>query len=87
MKSKNNGKNTSKKIEVQNISAFGIWLFVKDKEYFLSFKLFPWFKNAKVSDVQNVKLNNGHHLYWPSLDIDLELESLENPDKYPLLYT
>jgi len=87
MKLKSNGKNTLKKVEVQSISPFGIWLFVKDKEYFLSFKLFPWFKNAKISDVQNVKLSNGHHLRWPSLDIDLELESLESPNKYPMVYT
>ena len=85
MKSKKNGKNTSK-VEVQNISRFGIWLFVNDKEYFLSFELFPWFKNAKISDVQNVKLNNGHHLNWTSLDIDLELESLESPGRYPMIY-
>ena len=85
MKLKKNGKSTSK-VEVQNISRFGIWLFVNDKEYFLSFELFPWFKNAKISDVQNVKLNNGHHLNWTSLDIDLELESLENPGRYPMIY-
>ena len=85
MKLKKNGKSTSK-VEVQNISRFGIWLFVNDKEYFLSFELFPWFKNAKISDVHNVKLNNGNHLNWTSLDIDLELESLENPGRYPMIY-
>jgi hypothetical protein len=23
-------------------------------------------------------------LYWPDLDIDLEIDNLENPEKYPL---
>ncbi|WP_420886735.1 DUF2442 domain-containing protein [Candidatus Kuenenia stuttgartensis] len=26
------------------------------------------------------------HLHWPDLDIDLEIDSLENPEKYPLVY-
>ena len=25
-----------------------------------------------------------YHLCWPDLDIDLEIDNLENPDKYPL---
>ena len=85
MKSKKNGKNTLN-VEVQNISEHGFWLFVKDREYFLPFKQFPWFKEAKVSEIQNVQLNHEHHLNWPSLDIDLELGSLERPEKYPMFY-
>ena len=85
MKSRKNGKDTLD-IEVQNISKNGFWLFVKDKEYFLSFKQFPWFKEAKISEIQNVQLNHEHHLNWPSLDIDLELESLEKPERYPRFY-
>jgi hypothetical protein len=27
---------------------------------------------------------HGFHLYWPELDIDLEIDNLENPEKYPL---
>ena len=26
------------------------------------------------------------HFYWPDLDADLELESIEHPEKYPLTY-
>ena len=85
MKSKKNGKNTSS-VEIQNISEHGFWLFVKGKEYFLPFESYPWFKEVKVSEIQNVYLNHGHHLNWPSLDIDLELESIENPEKYPMFF-
>lgn len=85
MKSKKSGKNTSK-VEVQGISLHGIWLFVNDDEYFLPFETFPWFKEAKVSEIQNVELNHGHHLHWPLLDIDLELESIKEPEKYPMIY-
>ena len=85
MKSKKNGKDTLK-VEVQNISGHGFWLFVKDKEYFLPFEIYPWFKEAKVSEIQNVCLHHEHHLSWPSLDVDLEVESIESPNKYPMLY-
>ena len=55
-------------------------------EYFLPFQIYPWFKEAKISDIQNVCLHNEHHLNWPSLDIDLEIESIQSPDKYPMSY-
>jgi len=38
-----------------------------------------------VSAIQNVKLLNAHHLYWPDLDVDLALASIENPERFPLV--
>ncbi len=84
MKSKRTGKNISE-IEVQGITQFGVWILVMDREYFLPLKDYPWFKEAKLSDILNVELHHGHHLHWPALDIDLELESLIDPTKYPLV--
>lgn len=84
MKLKKLGKLTSK-VEVE-ISKHGIWILVEDKEYFLKYKEYPWFKEAKISDIQNVKLFFGNHLHWPKLDVDLELKSLKHPEKYPLIY-
>jgi hypothetical protein len=85
MKSKVRGKNTSQ-VEVSNIDVHGFWLYVEDKEYFLPFEEYPWFKNAKVKEILNVKLLHGCHLYWPDLDVDLELSCITSPDKYPLKY-
>ena len=85
MKSQMNGENISE-VEVQNISIHGIWLFVKDAEYFLPFEEFPWFKEAKIEDIYQVELNHGQHLRWSKLDVDLELESLKNPKNYPKIY-
>ena len=36
---------------VTMINAHGILLFVGGKEYYLSYDRYPWFRNAKVSDV------------------------------------
>jgi hypothetical protein len=85
MKSQKLGKNILE-VEVLNISKHGIWIYVKGKEYFLPYKEYPWFKETKVSEIYNVELIHGFHLYWPDLDVDLELESLEHPEKYPLVY-
>jgi hypothetical protein len=79
------GKSTSQ-VEIQEISKHGIWIYVKGREYFLSYKDYPWFKEAKISEVYNVQLLHGMHLHWPDLDVDLELEALQYPEKYPLSY-
>ena len=67
--------------EVQDISRNGIWLFVQGKEYFLAYADHPWFKEAKLAEIHNLKLLHGTHLYWPDLDVDLELESLQQPER------
>ena len=85
MKLKAAGKNISK-IEVTNISPFGIWLLFCEKEYFLPYTEFPWFKDSKVADITNVKLLNDNHIHWPSIDVELETDILENLEKYPLLF-
>ena len=74
------------KAEITNISPYGVWLIVNDKEYYLPYSEFPWFKDAKLSDIFNLELHNTTHLYWPALDIDLDIEILENFEKYPLKY-
>ena len=85
MKSAKRGKDILE-AEVSNISAHGFWLFVVDREYFLSFDEYPWFRNARVNHILHVQLLHGRHLHWPDLDVDLELESLADPGKYPLIY-
>ena len=71
-------------VSVENITPFGIWLFVKGREYFLSYKDYPYFRDQALKSIQAVQLLHGYHLYWPELDVDLEIDNLENPEKYPL---
>ena len=72
--------------EVQDVSKFGVWILVRGIEYFLSYRKYPWFKNATKKAVKNVRLLNEDHLQWPDLDVDLEVQSLEKPEKYPLKF-
>lgn len=72
-------------VEVTNVSPHGFWLFVGERELFVPFKEFPWFREASVREIANVQLPGPHHLYWPDLDIDLAVASIEHPEKYPLI--
>jgi hypothetical protein len=84
MKSHAGGKITLE-VEVTQIDKQGIWLLIGEKELFLSFENFPWFRNAPVGAIQNVELLNERHLHWPDLDIDLAVESIEHPERFPLI--
>jgi hypothetical protein len=54
-------------------------------EHFVPFEQFPWFREAPVGKLLNVELSSAHHLYWPDLDIDLAVESIRHPEKFPLV--
>jgi len=77
------GENTSL-TEVTNVSAHGLWLLSSGKELFMSYEDFPWFKNAPIGEVLNVEEPTPGHFYWPDLDVDIGLETIENPERFPL---
>ena len=78
------GKRTSV-VEVTNVSMEGFELRIRDREYFVSFRDFPWFRDASIAQITRVELPSPHHLYWPELDGDLAVESLEHPEQFPLV--
>lgn len=82
--SQTNGTHTSE-VEITQITSNGIWLFVKENEYFLSYKNFPWFKEAKVKEIMDVELFGKTNLHWESLDVDLSLDIINHPENYPLV--
>jgi hypothetical protein len=71
-------------VEVTNISKHGFWLLVDDRELFLPFEEFPWFKRAPVQAILRLERPSPRHLYWPDIDVDLSLDSIEHPERYPL---
>ncbi len=77
------GTSTSQ-AEVTNISRHGFWLLFDEHELFLPFTEYPWFKRAPVEAILQLEQPRPRHLYWPVLDIDLSLDSIEHPERYPL---
>ncbi len=72
-------------VEVTNVSGQGFWLLVDDRELFVSFDNFPWFRDASIGHLLRVERPSAHHLYWPELDVDLAVESITKPERYPLV--
>lgn len=71
-------------VEVTNIAAHGICLVAGEEELFLAYEHFAWFKDASVGEILNVREPTSGHFYWPDLDVDLGLESIRHPDRFPL---
>ena len=70
--------------EVTQISIHGFWILIDQRELFLPFAEFPWFRDATVQAIHTVERPRPGHLHWPLLDVDLTIESIEHPDRYPL---
>ena len=84
MKSAPHGKITSG-VEVTKLTTRGFWLLLEERELFLPYKAFPWFREATVREITSVRRPSQGHLYWPALDVDLAVESLEHPERFPLV--
>lgn len=83
MKSEPLVKNTSPK--VIGITPDGIFLRAYGDEYFLKYDRYPWFKGRPVNQVLNVEDFGDGDLNWPDLDVDLSIDGIINPEKYPLI--
>jgi len=72
--------------EVTSIGAIGFWLLVDDQEYFVPFHDYPAFWNATVAQIYAIQRPGPDQFHWPELDVDIELEALEHPEHYPLVF-
>jgi hypothetical protein len=76
--------NSTSEVEVTNISTHGVWLLAHGRELFMSYDDFPWFKEKTVKSIINVEEQSPNHFYWPDLDVDLTMEIIEHPERFPL---
>ncbi len=63
----------------------GFWLLVAERELFVPFDLFPRFREAASGRLANVTMPHPGHLCWPQLEVDLDVDSIEHPERYPLV--
>ena len=71
---------------VTNIDPRGLWLLVDDAEYFVPFADYPVFATATVEQIFAVQQLAPTQFHWPALDADVELDALETPERYPLVF-
>ncbi len=81
--SKSNISSTS--VDVLMINDKGVMISVQGQDYFLSFNRVPWMRDATINEVLDVQMSGKNAIEWPKLDVDLEVESLKHPERYPLL--
>ncbi len=85
MNSQTRGANTSP-VEVTHIDARGLWLHVDAKEHCMPYDRFPWFADATVRQISHGERHRHDHFHWPDLDVDLTLDMIDHPEKYPRKY-
>jgi len=71
--------------QITSIEKSGFWLLVENEEFFVSFDLYPDFRHAMVEQIFNFE-QAGDEFHWPDLDIDIELEALRHPERFPLIF-
>lgn len=72
-------------VSVLMINAQGIMISVQGCDYFLSYNRIPWMQDAPIRSVLNVQMSGPEAIEWPDLDVDLEIDSLRHPERYPLV--
>ncbi len=71
---------------ITNIDPAGFRLLIDETEYFVPFEDYPRFKQARIFEIFNMQRLSPDQFHWPDLDIDIELDALKTPEKYPLAW-
>ena len=85
MQTASNNNSVSTSASVLMINAQGIMLSVQGHDYFLSYNRIPWMQDAPICSVWNVQMSGTEAIEWPDLNVDLEIDSLRHPERYPLV--
>lgn len=77
--------NATSQVEVCDLGPDGFTLRIGSETIAVPFADFPWFRGASHEDLRAVSRPQPHHLRWNALDVDLTLDSLRHPERYPLI--
>ena len=86
MSSARSGKRFTGTAEVVSVTAAGVSIIIDGRERFMPFAGFPWFKDATIAQILNVEHDFEDDLRWPDLDVDLHVESIDHPERFPLIW-
>jgi len=77
------GQKENESASIKMICMTGILLEIEGKEYFATFKDFPYLADMAVSEIYDIKYLGLGDIRWEKSDIDLNVKILESPEKYP----
>lgn len=63
-----------------------VLLTVLGESFLLDPVRYPWFVGLDEATLQDVDFWFEHHVHWEGPDIDLDLDALRHPEKYPLIF-
>lgn len=72
-------------IKITSIEQDGFWMLIDDQEYFISFEQYPDFCSATLDQIFNFRYAF-EEIHWPDMDIDIELDALRHPERFPLKF-
>jgi hypothetical protein len=72
-------------VAVSYVTEYGFWLRTPEGDRFLAFANFPRFRDAPVRHILHVEEVTPGHYHWPDLDVDLSLQIVRNPERFPLV--
>ena len=78
--------NQTNLVSVSDITADGFWVRCPLKDIYISRKRYPWFRDAtdeEIRDVSFLQEAGEHHqnmLFWHTLGVDFDSESIEKPE-------
>ncbi|HEX7122955.1 MAG TPA: DUF2442 domain-containing protein [Gemmatimonadaceae bacterium] len=78
------GAVSSLDVELVTVSPEGFTLSLGDREVFVDFELFPWFREATIDEIANVTRPDPDRLHWERLDVDLSIDAIEHSEHSPL---
>jgi hypothetical protein len=70
---------------IAHIQRTEFFLSLDAREFFVSFEDCPDFNNAAISQIFDFRFSHDG-LHWDSLDVDIELDALKNPEKFTLKF-
>jgi hypothetical protein len=75
---------TTSTAEVTNISRHGFWMLVDGRELFSGVRRVPLVQAGLRRGDPQTGPAIARAFYWPDLDVDLGLDSIEHPERHPL---
>ena len=59
---------------------------MKSNTHPMNFSDYPAFQSAAIEQIFTMQYISPTQLHWPELDVDIEIDALDEPEKYPLLW-
>lgn len=71
---------------IAELTESGFWLVLDGRRIVVDFREFPWFRGRSREELEAIERPFPDELRWPQLDVDLAVDSLLLPERYPLRF-